>query len=591
MCAMLISSESHRGIDLSQALPVETWFREMGKAFDPFGMVTSLWNAQAAWLSHPRELARASVSMSGDMLALNAHLVRRFLGLPSDDVIAAHGDDVRFSEPEWTEAATWDILKEWYLAITHRTQDMYFSTPGMTDRERRRAAFWARVWVNAIAPTNFFWLNPVAMKRFVDSKGQSLMQGGKNFVRDFKARNIQMVEPDAFVVGRDLATTPGKVVFRTRMMELIHYAPTTPETYATPLLIVPPWINKFYILDLNPANSMIRYLVSKGLSVFVVSWKNPDASMSDVRFDDYLLEGVHAAVEAVRDFCNVPKVHLTGYCIGGTLVSTYMAWANRRYGKDAMPVMDWTLFTTLTDFSQPGDIDAFIDDGMIDALDESMSEKGYLDGAEMASAFRLLRSNSLIWNYWVRSYLYGEALPPLDVLFWNIDTTRMPRAMHSFYLREMYLHNRLIQPDSLTVADEPIDLGQIEQPLFAVTAFDDHIAPWQQCFRIRQFIHPQAPLHFVLSTSGHILGIVNPPIDPPKRSYWVGEPSLNDSPDGWKTAAPKKPGTWWDEWVAWLVAREEQVTGKPVVMRAAYPVEQEKYPALADAPGTYIFEK
>ena len=578
------SRGKNHGIDINGMSLLETAATAVSKAADPFGVTSSLLNAQTAWVMHPQELMRAASALSGDLLALQAHVLRRALGMPSEDVITPHPDDLRFADPIWTDAATWDIIKEWYLAFTHRLEDMFFETPGLSSRERRRSAFWLRKWLNMVAPTNFFWLNPVALERFVATRGDSLSKGFANFLRDVKAKNIQMVEPDAFVVGKDLATTPGKVVFRNRLVELIHYAPTTEKVRATPIVIVTPWINKFYILDMTERRSMVRHLTAQGFSVFITSWKNPDASMSEVRFDDYLLEGVNEVVRVACDFCEVPKVHLVGYCIGGTLVSTYMAWANKRFGVDKAPVAHWSLFATLTDFAHPGDIDVFIDEASINALDDSMAKKGYLDGNEMASSFRLLRSNSLIWHYWVNSYLLGEPLPAFDVLFWNMDTTRMPRAMHSYYLREMYLNNNLIKRDRLTIAGEAIDLDRIVQPLYAVTAEDDHIAPWQQCYRIRKYINVNAPVRFVRSSSGHILGIVNPPVDPPKRNYRIGEPERNEHWERWLDQAEAKRGSWWPDWTQWLVER----CGEEV---PAYPAASLAYPALADAPGTYVLEK
>lgn len=577
-------SARREGLNIETLTPLESSLQAVSKAVDPFGVTSSLVNAQVAWWMHPQELVRAASALSGDLIALQMHVARRALGMASPDVIQPNADDARFADPIWTDSASWDIIKEWYLAFTHRLQDMFFETPGLSDKERRRAAFWLRKWLNMVAPTNFFWLNPVAMERFVSTGGESLREGWRNFVRDVGARNIQMVEPDAFTVGRDLATTPGKVVFRNRLVEIIHYAPTTEQVRATPIVIITPWINKFYILDLTAKKSMVKYLTDQGFSVFITSWKNPTADMSDIRLDDYLLEGVNEAVRVATEFCKVPQVHLVGYCIGGTLVSIYMAWANKRYPAGQVPVAHWTLFTTLTDFSHPGDIDVFIDDACIAALEESMARKGYLDGQEMASSFRLLRSNSLVWHYWVHSYLLGEKLPPFDVLFWNVDTTRMPQAMHSYYLREMYLHNNLIKRDRLSIAGESIDLDRIVQPLYAVTAEDDHIAPWKQCYRIRKYINVSAPVRFVLSTSGHILGIVNPPVNPPKRAYWIAEPERNEHWEHWLERAEKRPGTWWEDWAAWLHAR----TGEQV---PAYPASNRKFPALADAPGTYVLEK
>ena len=567
---------------------LESLAKAMNAVVDPFGITVSMLNAQTAWMLHPQELSRAMSAFSGNLLALQAHVWRRAFGIPSEDIVQPHGDDSRFAEAVWTDAATWDIVKEWYLACTHQFEDMFFETPGLSNKERSRAAFWMRKWLNMVAPTNFFWLNPVAQKRFSETGGESLKQGFKNFLRDLKARDILTVEPDAFTVGKDLATTPGKVVFRNRLVELIHYTPTTEQVRATPIVIVTPWINKFYVLDLTAQKSLVKYLTDQGFSVFITSWKNPGAEMADVRFDDYLLEGVHEVVQVAAKFCKVPKVNLVGYCIGGTLVATYMAWANRRFGSsgnnEGVPVETWTLFATLTDFQHPGDIEVFIDQAAVEALEAWMAQKGYLDGSEMAASFRLLRSNPLIWRYWVHSYLLGEPLPPFDVLFWNKDSTRMPRAMHSFYLREMYLNNQLIRRDKLSIAGEPIDLDRIVQPLYAVSAEDDHIAPWRQCYRIRRYINVNAPMRFVLSTSGHILGIVNPPVDPPKRSCWIADTGRNVAWERWLELAEKRPGSWWDDWTAWLGERSGG-------MVKAYPAASRAFPALADAPGSYVLEK
>ncbi|MDR3159163.1 MAG: alpha/beta fold hydrolase [Zoogloeaceae bacterium] len=578
------SSTEHKGFDINEASPLETLYDNISKHVDPFGVTSAMLNAHMAWLMHPQELSRAITALSGDLLALQAHTARRALGIPSEDVVLPHADDTRFADPAWSESASWDIMKEWYLAFTHRLQDMYFETPGMNGKERRRAAFWLRKWLNAVAPTNFFWTNPIALRKFVESNGKSLASGTQNFFRDIKANNILMVEEDAFQVGKDLATTPGKVIYRNRLLEIIHYTPTTQKVRSVPILIVTPWINKFYILDLTAKKSLVKYLADQGFSVFITSWKNPTADMSSIAFDDYLLEGADEAIRKVLDFCQVPKLHLVGYCIGGTLVSTWLAWANRQYGPGKVPAADWTLFTTLTDFSRPGDIEVFINEAGIDALEETMSQKGYLDGRDMASSFRLLRSNSLIWHYWVHSYLYGETLPPFDVLFWNVDSTRMPYAMHSYYLREMYLKNNLVKRDHLTIAGQPIDLHCITQPLYAVTAIDDHIAPWTQCYRIRKYINENAPVHFVLSTSGHIVGIVNPPVNPPKRAFWSGEPGPNERYDDWMKRSKKQPGSWWEEWKVWLETRGGELIDAP-------PVSNRRYPALADAPGVYVLEK
>lgn len=570
--------------NLSKASSVERLMAAFQERVDPFGVTTSMLNAQAAWVMHPQELARAIGAMSGDLLALQLHLFRRAFGLPSVDVVKPHADDARFADPVWSDSPSWDIVKESYLAITHRIEDMLFDTPGLSEKECRRAAFWMREWLNAVAPTNFLVTNPIAMRKFIETQGDSVVMGFKHLMRDVKAKNIRMVEADAFKIGTDLASTAGRVVFRNRMLELIHYIPTTEKVHQIPIVIITPWINKYYILDLTPKKSLVKYLTDQGYSVFITSWKNPGAEMADVGFDDYLTEGVDQVVATVCELCHVPQVHLTGYCIGGTLVSTYMAWASRHYSEKDMPVAHWTLLTTLTDFSKPGDIDVFIDKGAVQALEERMAKRGYLDGEEMASSFRLLRSNGLIWHYFVHSYLYGEPLPPFDVLFWNMDTTRMPAAMHSFYLREMYLNNNLMKRDAMVVAGESIDLDRITQPLYAVAAEDDHIVPWQQSYRIRKYINIKAPVRFVLSTSGHILGIVNPVVTPSKRSFWVGDPERNDHFEHWFDRSEKRPGSWWVDWLAWLSPQCGSMVSPPDMM----PTD---YPNLGAAPGSYVHEK
>ncbi len=374
-----------------------------------------------------------------------------------------------------------------------------------------------------MAPTNYLLTNPVAMRKAIETRGDSLVRGFRNFLDDLQAGNVRMTDPEDFKVGENLATTPGAVVFRNRLLEVIHYAPTQPRVHAEPVVIVTPWINKFYVLDLVPKKSMIRFLLDQGLDVFITSWKNPDASMRDVGFDDYLLDGVDTTIVRVaREFAGVERVHAVGYCIGGTALAMYMAWANRR----TMPRTPCQSPTgpcsmTLVDFHKPGDIEVFIDESSIDYLCDRMARKGYLDGGEMAASFRLLRSNSLIWHYVVQGWLYGDSPPPFDVLYWNMDTTRMPYAMHAWYLRELYLHNRLIQTNALQVAGETLDLSVIRQPLYAVSAEDDHIAPWRQTFAVNN--HVVGNKRFVLSSSGHILGIVNPSCI--RRSGAIGRPT------------------------------------------------------------------
>jgi len=549
---------------------------------DPLGMSAPIVHAQLAWLVHPQEFAERCAHLSSDLWKLQLHTLRRMAGVASEDPIAPHPDDKRFADPVWTDSTSWDLAKEWYLAFTHNMQDMLYDTPGLSSKERRRAAFWWRKWLNAVAPTNFLPTNPVALRKAIDSKGESLRKGFENFVADMRAGTVRMTDPSDFEVGKNLATTPGAVIFRNRLLEVIHYTPTQPKVHAEPVVIVTPWINKFYVLDLVPKKSMIRFLLDQGLDVFITSWKNPDESMRDCTFDDYLTEGVAAIVDTARKFTGAEKVHGVGYCIGGTALSIYMAWANKHYGKDKVPVSDFTLFTTLTDFHKPGDIEVFIDEASIRYITDGMKRKGFLDGKEMASAFRLLRSNSLIWTYVEHGWLYGETPAPFDVLFWNMDSTRMPYAMHAWYLRELYLHNKLIRPDALTIAGEPISLERIVQPLYAVAAVDDHIAPWAQTYRINN--HVIGPKRYVLSSSGHILGIINPVVDPPKRKFWVSDiEHRSETSEHFREHATETAGSWWPDWMAWLKPKAGELV-------AARPTASKRFPELAPAPGTYVAE-
>jgi len=554
--------------------------RSLRRDFDPWGLVGIWSRAGSAWLTHPVELGMAMTRYVRDISMLSQHTGNRVLGKPDEEPFPVNPEDQRFADPAWTDYPFWHLLKESYLLQTRWIQDMLYKSPGLTDMERRKSAFWLRQLMNTFAPSNFLLTNPTALQRAYDTRGDSVVKGLQNLAADMEARDITMTDRRPFKVGQNLAVTPGAVVYRNRLMEVIHYTPTTKTVHATPLVLITPWINKYYILDLNPQKSLVKYLVDQGFNVFITSWKNPTPDMADVTMDDYITEGAVEIIQVARNLGKSDKVHALGYCIGGTLLALYMAWANRRDPAN-VPVAHWTLLTTLVDFSHPGDVEVFIDEDGLAVIDSIMEKQGCLDGKEMASSFRMLRANSLIWNYVVGNYLLGDTPPAFDVLYWNTDTTRMPRAMHRYYLREFYLNNRVIIPDSLQLADESIDLRRISQPLFLVGAEEDHIAPWQQAFRIAQ--HINAPVTLTLSTSGHILGIVNPPSPTCKRQYWQGPVAYGERPLEWQAAQKKHPGSWWPSWVAWLAAS----CGERI---AALPVASAQYPKLADAPGEYVLE-
>lgn len=553
----------------------------VNQAVDPFGIGASFADVTQAWLAHPIQLASSLADLARNVQAMQLSAWQAAAGLTPTSVVKTAPNDVRFADAAWTELPAFALLKNYYLLYTHWLQDALFESPGVPAKERRQTTFWARQWLNAIAPSNFLLTNPVALRKAWESGGQSVGAGLKLWLDDLRVGDVQMVERGAFKVGQNLATTPGAVVYRNELMELIQYTPTTPEVRTVPLVIIPPWINKYYILDLNDKKSLLRYLVNQGYTVFVVSWKNPASAQADTSFDDYLMKGMKQAIDVARAICQVPQVHAIGYCIGGSGLTALMAWLNREHADAAtVPVAHWTLLATLVDFSRPGAIEVFIDRRTIEALEKMMAQHGFLDGREMSRAFRLLRSNSLIWQYFVHSYLFGEAPPAFDVLYWNTDVTRMPRAMHSYYLRRFYLDNALIKKDALTMAGHPIDLGRICQPLYAVGCEEDHIAPWKATFQIAK--HLAAPVHYTLSSSGHILGIINPPVKPAKRSYWSGE-SGDGSPDEWLKHQRKIEGSWWEDWTAWLARR----CGPKVAARSPGSAE---YPVTSTAPGSYVHE-
>ncbi len=552
------------------------------KTIDPFGIASSLIQVQHAWLSRPQLVCSELARLGGDLWVLQQQSSLRMLGLSSEDAFPAAERDERFHADIWTDNPCLDTIKEYYLLYTRWLEDAAMSAPEVSEKTRRKAAFWLRQGLNALAPTNFFWTNPFAVQRFVESGGHSLWGGLENVLKDLEAGTTRMVDKDAFEVGRNLATTPGQVVYRNELLELIQYAPASERVRAVPILIVAPWINKYYILDLNDKKSLIGHLVKQGFTVFVTSWKNPGSEMRDTSFDDYMLKGLLPAIEAVRSICAVPQIHAAGYCIGGTLLASLLAWlAVEGSDKDRQPIAHWTLFASLVEFGNPGDIDVFIDEDSIAAIESMMAKRGYLDGAELAATFRMLRSNSLIWHYFVHHYLYGEEPPQFDVLYWNMDCTRLPEAMHSFYLREFYLHNKLARPGAVTLGGCPIDLGRITQPLYAVGAEQDHITPWIETFKTCSLVN--GPVRYVLATSGHIVGIINPPVEPPKRRYWAEEIAGHTDADDWKRGILKRTGSWWEDWWNWL--------GRQCgPMQAPPSMGNEAYPALTDAPGSYVLE-
>jgi len=553
---------------------------DLRKSVDPFGFLAASVEAQQAWLRHPDLLFREYSRLGSDLTALN--LWQRLLGYTQHpDLVPPHFYDERFQDEAWNANPFLDTLKEVYLLSMHWLIDSIYHAPDTPQQTRNKAAYWTREVLNTIAPTNFFWTNPVAVTRAFQSNGQSLLKGWENFAADLGKGQISMVDESKFQVGKNLATTPGAVIFRNELIELIQYQAVTTQVHTVPIVIMAPWINKYYVLDLTPKNSLINFLVNQGFTVFASSWKNPGKEQSEVAFEDYLVKGIMEPLAAVQSICNTATVHLTGYCIGGTLTAAYLAWQNAGKNNKDQPVAHATLITSLVDFAEVGDLGVFIDEHSIEYLENLMEHEGYLDGKSMATTFRALRSNSLIWYYWVHNYLYGETIPEWDVLFWNTDSTRLPLKMHSYYLREFYLHNKLARKNAVTLAGRKIDLANISQPLYLIGTEQDHITPWKSAYKTSQLV--SGPVRFALATSGHILGVLSPPVDPPKRRYWVGDVKGEMAPEEWCAATEKVPGSWWLDWTNWLGPKCGNKVAPPAL-------GNKQYPPLADAPGTYVLE-
>jgi polyhydroxyalkanoate synthase len=547
---------------------------------DPFGIGSTLMRLGQAWLSHPQDMARAQQELLANAATLNFNALAHWTRGARVPMESAAHDDERFTDPAWHDNPGYSLLMQHYLAFTRTLERQVYDTPGAAKSDAHCAAFWLRQWMNALAPSNFLLSNPQALRKAWQTGGNSLVRGVTNLLEDLKAGDLRMVDSAPFELGKNVAATPGAVVFRSELFELIQYAPLRERVHALPLVIIPPWINKYYILDLNEKKSMVRYLLSEGFTVFMVSWKNPGPEMADSSYEEHVLDGALKAVEIACEIGESKQAHLVGYCIGGTAVATLMAWLNRKHRSAAqIPVPHWSLLASLTDFSKPGEVAHFINRQSLETIDALMEKQGYLDAGQIGWSFRMLRPNSLIWHYMVHKFLCGEKAPALDVLAWNVDSIRLPKNLHSFCLHELYVENKLVQKDAIVLRGVPIDLRRIRQPLYAAGAQEDHITPWRSTFAVCAMA--QGPVRYTLSTSGHILGIVNPPGPHSKREYWSGDASGAADDKAWLAAQQKHAGSWWPDWSAWLHER----CGP---LRQAAAPGSARYPRLCDAPGTYV---
>ncbi|UYY57610.1 class I poly(R)-hydroxyalkanoic acid synthase [Sphingomonas sp. S2-65] len=485
--------------------------------------------------------------------------------------------DRRFKAPQWREQPMFDFLRQSYFVVADHLLKGVDALEGVEPRQKEQIRFATKGFIDAISPANFPATNPQVLERIVETKGESLLKGLQNMLGDLAKGQITQTDAHAFEVGRNIATTPGKVVKRTPLYELIQYTPVTEQVYRTPLIIFPPWINRFYILDLSPEKSLIRWAVEQGFTVFVVSWKSADATMKDVVWEDYVERGQIDAIDTVRALLGVEGVHAVGYCVAGTTLAGTLAVLAAR--EQADKVRSATFFTAQVDFSEAGDLRMFVDDDQL-ALIRSLGSEGYLDGRYMAATFNLLRGRDLIWNYVTNNYLMGQDYVPFDLLHWNSDVTNLPSAWHLSYLTDFYRDNKLVTPGALSIGGTPVDLARITTPAYVQAGREDHIAPAASVWKLTH--HFKGPLRFVLAGSGHIAGVVNPPAAG-KYQHWINDAKV-DSLDAFLAGASEIKGSWWPDWAVWLASGDpEQVDATTARIPGNGPL-----PALEDAPGSYV---
>ena len=545
---------------------------------DPLNVGTAFLEMTQRLMSNPARMVEAQLSLWQDYMRLWQSTADRFIGGNPAPLAEPAPGDHRFKDPAWQESTLFDFIKQSYLLTARWLQSTVHTTDGLDEKAARKVDFYTRQFVDAMAPTNFVATNPEVLRTTIESGGENLVKGLQNMLGDLERGHgrlmIKMTDTKSFKVGKNLAVTPGKVVFRNDLIELIQYEPATARVKRAPLLIMPPWINKFYILDLRPANSFVKYASEQGHTVFVISWVNPDSKLAAKTFDDYLLEGPLAALDAIESATGEKEVNVVGYCLGGTLLAATLAYMAAKGDTRARSA---TFFASLVDFREAGELSVFIDEEQLVSLEERMKKTGYLEGADMATTFNMLRANDLIWSFVVNNYLLGKEPFPFDLLYWNSDSTRMPAAMHIFYLRTMYQENKLAQPGGISLAGVPIDLRKIKTPCFILSTKEDHIAPWKSTYAATQLY--SGPVKFVLAASGHIAGVINPP-GKSKYGHWRNN-NLPPNPEDWLKAAASYDGSWWPHWNEWV----SQYAGDEVEARKP---GDGKLKPLADAPGTYV---
>lgn len=550
-------------------------FNDMGENFQQLGQQLA---------ANPMVMFDEQMSLMQGQMQLWQNTVRELLGQKDvEAVIEPARDDRRFNDPEWSENLIYKFIKQSYLLQSRGVLNVVNGVEGLEDHTRQQVDFYTRQLVNAHSPSNSLFTNPEVIRRTLETRGQNLLKGMKQLSSDMKQSaeglNVTMTDVSAFTLGENVATTPGQVVFQNKLIQLIQYQPTTEKQYKTPLLIVPPWINKYYILDLRESNSLVKWLTDQGHSVFIISWVNPGPEMRDYGWSEYMNQGTLAAMDAVKEQTGEADVNLLSYCIGGTLTASTVAYLAAT--KQDKRVKSVTYMATLQDFSDPGEISVFINEASLRGMEKQLDTTGYLDGRVMAFSFNLLRENDLFWSFYINNYLKGERPAAFDLLYWNTDGTNMPAAMHKFYLRNMYQHNRLIQPGGIEVDGVKIDISQIKTPAYFISTIQDHIAKWKSTYTGAQ-VH-SGPVKFVLSGSGHIAGVVNPP-NKVKYGYWTND-LIAETPDAWFAGADKHEGSWWPDWQEWITSNKY---ADPASQVAARDPNKGKLKVIEAAPGSYV---
>ncbi len=546
---------------------------------DELGVAQAFFDAWAKLLADPFKLAEVQMRMWQDYVSLMQSSWLRFMGQETTPVAQPNKSDRRFKHEDWEQNFLYDYIKQSYLIAAKHLHQAVAGVEGLDQKTAKKVDFYTRQYIDALSPSNFVLTNPEVMRETVATGGKNLVKGLSNLLDDLSRGNgeqirVRMTDENAFKLGLNIATTPGKVIYQNELMQLIQYDPATPDVYRRPLLIIPPWINKYYILDLRENNSFIKWAVDQGQTVFVISWINPDEQLAHKRFDDYVLEGAIAALDAIEKATGEREVNVIGYCLGGTLLACALAYLA---AKGERRISSATFFVSMIDFAEAGELEVFIDEKQLDALEKRMERRGYLEGAEMATTFNMLRANDLIWTFVVNNYLLGRDPFPFDLLYWNSDSTRMPATMHSFYLRNMYLHNLLTKPGGIEIDGVPIDLSRVEVPAYFISTLEDHIAPWRSTYAGARLL--KGPVRFVLGGSGHIAGIVNPPATN-KYCYWTNNKPIED-PEDWLSGASQHPGSWWTDWSKWIAGHG----GKKMPARVP---GKGKLRVIEDAPGAYV---